>query len=125
MLKLGEKQRLTIIQTESFGVYLAEFMPKKGDDPARIEKVLLPAKQVPKDFGIGDSLEVFLYRDSQDRLIATVHTPEPFFPGDWKRICFSPIKSRQDVYRPVTRFWQPCISIRAADWQQPCGCIRI
>lgn len=75
MLKLGEKQRLTIIQTESFGVYLAEFMPKKGDDPSRIEKVLLPAKQVPKDFGVGDSLEVFLYRDSQDRLIATVHTP--------------------------------------------------
>ena len=75
MLKLGEKQRLTIIKTETFGVYLAEFMPKKGDDPAKIEKVLLPAKQVPEDFGVGDSLEVFLYKDSQDRLIATIHTP--------------------------------------------------
>ena len=50
-------------------------MPKKGDDPAKIEKVLLPAKQVPEDFGVGDSLEVFLYKDSQDRLIATIHTP--------------------------------------------------
>ena len=53
MLRLGEKQRLTIIKTETFGVYLAEFMPKKEDDPAKIEKVLLPAKQVPTDFGVG------------------------------------------------------------------------
>lgn len=75
MLKLGEKQRLSIIQKESFGVYLAEFIPKKGENPSEIEKVLLPIKQVPKDFGIGDSLEVFLYKDSQDRLIATVREP--------------------------------------------------
>ncbi|MGN0247398.1 MAG: S1 RNA-binding domain-containing protein [Lachnospiraceae bacterium] len=75
MLKLGEKQRLSIIKTEPFGVYLAEFMPKKGENLSDVEKVLLPIKQVPKDFGIGDSLEVFLYKDSKDRLIATVHEP--------------------------------------------------
>lgn len=75
MLKLGEKQRLSIIKTELFGVYLAEFMPKKGENLSDVEKVLLPIKQVPKDFGIGDSLEVFLYKDSKDRLIATVHEP--------------------------------------------------
>lgn len=75
MLKPGEKQRLSIIQTEPFGVYLAEFMPQKGDALSDVEKVLLPIKQVPKDFGIGDSLEVFLYKDSKDRLIATVHEP--------------------------------------------------
>lgn len=75
MLKLGEKQRLSIVKTEPFGVYLAEFMPKKGENLSDIEKVLLPIKQVPKDFGIGDSLEVFLYKDSKDRLIATVHEP--------------------------------------------------
>lgn len=75
MLKLGEKQRLSIVKREAFGVYMAEFMPKKGENLADIEKVLLPAKQVPADFDIGDSLEVFLYKDSKDRLIATVNEP--------------------------------------------------
>lgn len=75
MLKLGEKQRLSIVQREPFGVYLAEYMPKKGQSLTEIEKVLLPAKQVPEEFDIGDSLEVFLYKDSKDRLIATVHEP--------------------------------------------------
>ena len=50
MLKLGKKQRLSIIKTEPFGVYLAEFMPKKGENLSDVEKVLLPIKQVPKDF---------------------------------------------------------------------------
>ena len=38
MLKLGEKQRLSIIKTEPFGVYLAEFMPKKGRAGSPSEK---------------------------------------------------------------------------------------
>lgn len=39
------------------------------------EKVLLPAKQVPEGAGVGSELEVFLYRDSKDRLIATTKSP--------------------------------------------------
>ena len=39
------------------------------------ERVLLPAKQVPTGAGVGDSVEVFLYKDSKDRLIATTKTP--------------------------------------------------
>lgn len=68
MLKLGEKQILTIVETKDFGVYLAEPSNKE-------EKVLLPAKQVPHNAKIGSELEVFLYRDSQDRIIATVNEP--------------------------------------------------
>lgn len=68
MLKLGEKQTLTIIETKDFGVYLAEPGNKE-------EKVLLPAKQVPEKAKPGDAIEVFLYRDSQDRLIATTNEP--------------------------------------------------
>ena len=68
MLKLGEYQKLQIIKKVEFGVYLAE---DKGSE----EKVLLPVKQVPKEARIGDEIEVFLYRDSQDRMIATTAKP--------------------------------------------------
>lgn len=75
MLELGKKQRLSIVKKTDFGVYLAEHMPVRGEDIKEMEKVLLPAKQVPEEFDVGDSLEVFLYKDSKDRLIATVHEP--------------------------------------------------
>jgi predicted RNA-binding protein (virulence factor B family) len=75
MLELGKKQRLSIVKKVDFGVYLAEHMPSKGENEKDMEKVLLPAKQVPEEFDVGDSLEVFLYKDSKDRLIATVNEP--------------------------------------------------
>lgn len=69
MIKLGEKQELEVIKKVDFGVYLAE---KSGSD----EKVLLPVKQVPEGCDIGSRLEVFIYKDSDDRLIATTKTPK-------------------------------------------------
>lgn len=69
MIKLGEKQELEIIKKVDFGVYLAE---KSGSD----EKVLLPGKQVPEGCDVGSRLEVFIYKDSDDRLIATTKTPK-------------------------------------------------
>ena len=68
MLKLGEKQTLIVDKKVEFGVYLAE---KKGDE----ERVLLPGSQMPEGTKVGDCLEVFLYKDSSDRLIATRKTP--------------------------------------------------
>ena len=70
MLKLGEKQTLEIMKKVEFGVYL-----KHPEDAAGEERVLLPAKQVPQGMAIGDKIEVFLYKDSKDRLIATTKTP--------------------------------------------------
>ena len=70
MLKLGEKQTLEIMKKVEFGVYL-----KHSEDEAGEERVLLPIKQVPAGAGIGDCIEVFLYKDSKDRLIATTKTP--------------------------------------------------
>lgn len=69
MLRLGEKQTLVIVKKVEFGVYLAA-SEKEAD-----ERVLLPAKQVPENAKPGDRLEVFLYRDSRDRMIATVREP--------------------------------------------------
>ena len=68
MLELGKKQKLTILKKADFGVYLGE-----KENPQ--ERVLLPKKEVPADAGIGAELEVFLYKDSKDRLIATRREP--------------------------------------------------
>ncbi len=70
MIKLGEKQTLIIVKKVEFGVYLAQSKETAED------KVLLPIKQVPEDAQLGDTLDVFVYRDSKDRLIATVNTPK-------------------------------------------------
>ncbi|MBO4809336.1 MAG: S1 RNA-binding domain-containing protein [Lachnospiraceae bacterium] len=67
-MELGKKQKLVYKRKEEFGVYLTE----KGNDE---ERVLLPAKQVPAGAKIGDEIEVFLYKDSKDRLIATTNSP--------------------------------------------------
>lgn len=68
MLKLGEKQTLKILKIKEFGVYMGE---DKDQEP-----VLLPKKQVPPGSALGDSVEVFIYRDSSDRLIATTGEPK-------------------------------------------------
>lgn len=68
MLELGKVQSLCVVSKTDFGVYLAEPAEKE-------EKVLLPIKQVPQGTGIGDTISVFLYKDSQDRLIATTNAP--------------------------------------------------
>ena len=65
MIRLGEKQILNVVRIKDFGIYV-------GDEE---EKVLLPRKYVPEGTRIGDSLEVFVYRDSSDRLIATTEEP--------------------------------------------------
>ena len=70
MLMLGKKQLLKIVKTVDFGVYLAENM-----DADAKNRVLLPAKQVPQGAKEGEELEVFIYKDSQDRLIATTREP--------------------------------------------------
>jgi len=69
MITLGKKQLLIILKKKTFGVYLGTSQEEAKDS------VLLPIKQVPKDAMIGDSVEVFIYRDSMDRLIATTNEP--------------------------------------------------
>lgn len=68
MLRLGEKQELIIVKEVAFGVYLAEEAQSK-------DKVLLPKKEVEEGAKIGDTMCVFLYKDSSDRMIATKREP--------------------------------------------------
>ena len=74
MLRLGEKQELYVARKVDFGVYLAEEMSPSGKGK-REEEVLLPGKEVPAGTETGSKLGVFLYKDSRDRLIATMKTP--------------------------------------------------
>ena len=61
MMKLGEKQVLKVERFRDFGAYLSD-----GEST-----VLLPKKELPETLREGDEIEVFLYKDSSDRLIAT------------------------------------------------------
>lgn len=77
MIKLGEKQELILVRQVSFGVYLSD--PKEYErEGEEAQRVLLPVKQVPDGKKAGDSLEVFVYRDSMDRLIASTRMPDLF-----------------------------------------------
>ena len=70
MIQLGKFQDLYIVKRKDFGVYVND--KKDADDGS----ILLPAKQVPKDARIGDRISCFVYKDSEDRPIATVHVPK-------------------------------------------------
>jgi predicted RNA-binding protein (virulence factor B family) len=69
MFNLGEFQELRIVKSTEHGVYLQ-------DVDCNIDaKVLLPKNQVEESFKKGDIINVFIYKDSMDRLIATTTTP--------------------------------------------------
>lgn len=67
MIELGKVQILKVIREKEFGVYLGTDTDDGG--------VLLPRKQVPEGCTIGDEVEVFVYKDSSDRLICTTKKP--------------------------------------------------
>ena len=66
MATIGKRNTLTILRESKSGVYL---------DGGEHGEILLPNRYVPREVTIGDRLEVFVYRDSEDRLVATTETP--------------------------------------------------
>ena len=67
MLKAGRTQTLTVNRISDYGLYLI-------DDEQN--EVLLPNRYVSLANKVGDTLEVFVYHDSEDRLVATTETPK-------------------------------------------------
>ena len=65
-IELGKFNQLEVVKEVDFGVYLG------GEEEGEI---LLPTRYVPEDCKIGDFLNVFLYLDMDERLIATTLTP--------------------------------------------------
>ncbi len=64
-LKIGKYNHLVIESSSDFGLYLS----------SHGTRILLPNKYVSSDLNIGDALEVFVYTDSEDRLVATTLNP--------------------------------------------------
>ena len=67
-LLLGTTANLYVLRFSRFGVYL-------GSGTDRDFEVLLPNNQVSDSLEKGDKIDVFLYKDSEDRLIATTQRP--------------------------------------------------
>ncbi|HEY0977233.1 MAG TPA: S1-like domain-containing RNA-binding protein [Flavobacteriales bacterium] len=67
MIHTGRNQTLTILRDTSVGLYL-------GDNEGG--EVLLPNKYVPEHFELGDTIDVFVYRDHEDRQVATTLKPK-------------------------------------------------
>lgn len=65
MIELGKYQLLEVCKTTDFGVYLCE----PGFES--IQRVLLPIREVPEQVKLKDMIRVFIYKDSEDREIAT------------------------------------------------------
>ena len=66
MVEAGKLNRLKVVKEVDFGLYL------DGGDKGEI---LLPVRYVPEHCAVGDEIEVFIYRDSEDRIIATTEKP--------------------------------------------------
>jgi predicted RNA-binding protein (virulence factor B family) len=66
MADVGRMNKLTVVRKAEHGVYLS------GD---RNNDILLPKAYVPEGCKIGDEIDVFIYRDSEDRIIATTQKP--------------------------------------------------
>lgn len=67
MIRIGSNYLLVVVKTVTFGVYV---------DAEDLGEVLLPRKYVPPGLSVGDSIDVFLYLDSEDRPVATTQKPK-------------------------------------------------
>ncbi|GKX30702.1 RNA-binding protein [Vallitalea longa] len=88
MIKLGKMQLLTVKRLSPIGIFLTDsdepkenkgfitdhYLEEKKDKQK--EEILLPKKQVPEGIKVGNQLEVFVYKDSKDRPIATTRKPK-------------------------------------------------
>ena len=66
MINLGKNNNLTVVKRVDFGMYL---------DGGESGEILLPQRYVTDDMQVGDEIEVFVYKDSEDRLVATTEVP--------------------------------------------------
>jgi predicted RNA-binding protein (virulence factor B family) len=65
-LDTGKYNKLKVVKSVDFGIYL---------DGGEGREILLPKRYVPENVKVGDELEVFIYKDNEDRLIATTEHP--------------------------------------------------
>lgn len=70
MVELGKYQKLQVARNTQIGAYL------NSKNANSTEDILLPKNQVPKETKAGDEIEVFVYKDSEDRIVSTLKKPK-------------------------------------------------
>lgn len=76
MAKIGERASLTILREKPHGLFL------DGDE---LGEILLPRREMPREWSVGITVDVFLYNDSEDRPVATMQAPK-VMPGQFGRL---------------------------------------
>jgi len=74
-MRLGYTQTLVAVKKTDFGLFLTDIEKKDDKNRDLGDEVLLPKNQVTEDMRVGSEIEVFLYKDSEDRMIATRLVP--------------------------------------------------
>ncbi|WP_167957814.1 CvfB family protein [Anaerosporobacter faecicola] len=87
-MNLGEIQTLKLNRFVEFGAYLVDLDSNANGTSVKNGEVLLPKKQLPTNAKEGDHIEVFLYKDSEDRMIATTTIP----PITLNKLAVLPVK---------------------------------
>ena len=76
MAKIGERASLQILHEKTFGLFL---------DGGELGEILLPRREMPVKWALGEFVDVFIYLDSEDRQVATLKTPK-VMPGQFARL---------------------------------------
>lgn len=76
MITIGTRASLTMLREKPVGVYL---------DAENLGEILLPRRELPKEWAIGGQVDVFIYLDSEDRLVATLKKPR-VMPGEFGKL---------------------------------------
>lgn len=66
MVSLGRKAKLTILKSTDFGFYL------DGED---LGEILMPKRYISSEMNVGDAVDVFVFLDGEERVVATTETP--------------------------------------------------
>ena len=74
-MRLGYTQTLVAVKKTDFGLFLTDIEKKDDKNRALGDEVLLPKNQVTENMRVGSEIEVFLYKDSEDRMIVTRLVP--------------------------------------------------
>jgi predicted RNA-binding protein (virulence factor B family) len=71
MITIGTRAPLTVLREKPVGLFL---------DAENLGEILLPRREMPKEWAVGALVDVFIYLDSEDRLVATLKQPRAM-PG--------------------------------------------
>ena len=121
MIRLGEIQKLRVDRIKKQGAYLAPLPDADSLLSDTDGDVLLPIKQLPDNAKVGDEIEVFVYRDSKDRLICSTNFPRltvgEFAPMRVREVssigAFLDMELERDLLLP---FREQTYEVKAGDW---------